>query len=145
MNIESILSTKGHDVRTIPSNMSVREAMRQMKSERIGALVVSEDGSRIAGIITDRGILWGIAEQGTEVLDQPIGVVMTRSVMTCRAEDPISAIMVLMTERRIRHVPVTDAEGRLAGIVSIGDVVKHRLDEIQLEADALREYIGAAR
>jgi CBS domain-containing protein len=144
MNIEGILAAKGRSVATTSAETKVAEATRRMREERIGALVVTAAEGDIAGIVTDRTILWAIADQGVAVLEQPVGSIMTREVATCTAEDRVSSIMALMTERRFRHVPVLDAEGRLAGIVSIGDVVKHRLDEIQLEADAMRDYIAGA-
>ena len=116
-----------------------------MRHERIGALVVSEDKTSIAGIISDRGIMDAIVDRGVEVLSERVGSVMTREVFTCSRHDRVSAVMALMTNRRIRHVPVVEHDGRLCGIISIGDVVKHRLDEIQREADAMREYISGSR
>lgn len=144
MKIESILAVKGREVRTIRPETPVGEAVRRMREERVGALVVTQGTDRIAGIVSDRGILWALAERGTGVLDQPVRSVMTQEVFTCRAEDAVSSIMAAMTQMRIRHIPVVDAEGGLAGIVSIGDVVKHHLDEIQAEADAMRDYISGA-
>jgi CBS domain-containing protein len=145
MDIESILSVKGREVRTIRSGAKVAEAVRRMHQERVGALVVSEDGRTIDGIISDRGIMNAIAERGVEVMNETVGSMMTREVFTCTSHDHVSAIMALMTERRIRHIPVLDGDGRLNGLVSIGDVVKHRLDEIQLEAESMREYISGVR
>jgi CBS domain-containing protein len=145
MDIESILSVKGREVRTIRPDAKVAEAVRRMQQERVGALVVSEDGATIDGIISDRGIMNAIAERGVEVMHDTVASMMTREVFTCVPQDHVSAIMALMTERRIRHIPVLDGEGRLSGLVSIGDVVKHRLDEIQLEAESMREYISGVR
>ena len=141
MNIEQILATKGRAVSTVDPGTRVGEVVDRMRQERIGALIVSADGSNIEGIVSDRGVLWAIADRGVAVLDEPVESVMTRDVITCRAADPVSGIMATMTDRRVRHIPVVDGSGRLEGIVSIGDVVKHRLDEIQEEADALRDYI----
>ena len=124
MNVEHILANKGREVKTIRPNASLEDALQRLRQERIGALVVSADGARIAGIISDRGIMWALADHGTAVLGASVGSVMTK--------------------RRIRHVPVVEGDGRLCGIVSIGDVVKQRLDEIQGEADALREYVTSA-
>jgi CBS domain-containing protein len=143
MDIESILAAKGREVRTIKPEAKVAEALHRMRRERVGALVVSEDGATIAGIVSDRGIMYAIVDRGVEVLDQPVGGIMTREVFTCSRRERVSAIMALMTERRIRHIPVVE-DGRLCGIISIGDVVKHRLDEIQGEADAMRSYITGA-
>ena len=145
MIIESILKSKGSEVRTIEPDATVAETLHRMRHERIGALVVSEDKTSIAGIISDRGIMDAIVDRGVEVLSERVGSVMTRDVFTCSRHDRVSAVMALMTNRRIRHVPVVEHDGRLCGIVSIGDVVKHRLDEIQREAEAMREYISGSR
>jgi CBS domain-containing protein len=144
MFIEAILTSKGSEVRTIGPDATVAETLHRMRHDRVGALVVSEDQSSIAGIISDRGIMDAMADRGVEVLDERVGSVMTRKVFTCFRHDRVSAIMALMTNRRIRHIPVVESDGRLCGIVSIGDVVKHQLDEMQREADAMRNYIGGA-
>jgi len=142
MIIESILKSKGSEVRTIEPDATVAETLHRMRHERIGALVVCEDKTSIAGIVSERGIMDALAEHGVEVLGARVGSVMTRKVFTCSRHDRVGAVMALMTNRRIRHVPVVENEGQLCGLVSIGDVVKHQLDEIQREADAMREYIG---
>ena len=145
MIIELILMSKGNEVRTIAPDVTVAETLHRMRGERIGALVVSEDKTSIAGIISERGVIDAIVDRGVEVLGERVGSVMSGNVFTCSRHDRVSAIMALMTNRRVRHIPVVDDGGRLCGIVSIGDVVKHRLDEIQREADAMREYIGGSR
>jgi CBS domain-containing protein len=142
MHIETILTRKGREVRTIQPETKVGEAVQRMREERVGCLVVSSDGRKIAGIVSDRGIMYSIAEHGVEVLDRPIRTIMTERVFTCSPQDRIGTLMVMMTERRIRHIPVVDGDGALCGLVSIGDVVKHRLDEIQTEAQAMRDYIS---
>lgn len=142
MNIALILASKGNEVRTIKPDTRVIDAMRRMREERISALVISEDGVRITGIISDRGIMQAITDRGVGVLEEPISSIMATEVVTCSREDPVSSIMALMTKRRIRHIPVVEADGRMCGLVSIGDVVKHHVDEIQREAEALREYIS---
>jgi CBS domain-containing protein len=142
MNIESILATKGRAVRTITARTTVGEAMRIMSHDRVSSLVVSDDGAAIDGIVSDRGLMNALVEHGTAVLERAIGSVMTREVFTCSRGDSVGAIMAAMTDRRIRHIPVVEEDGRLCGIVSIGDVVKHHLDEIQHEAAELREYIS---
>jgi CBS domain-containing protein len=131
-------------VRTIAPGASLADALQRLRAERIGALVVSADGARIAGILSDRDILDAIADHGTDVLGESVGGAMTARVFTCSREDRVSGIMALMTDRRVRHVPVVDEDGRLCGMVSIGDVVKQRLDEIEGEAAALREYVTSA-
>jgi CBS domain-containing protein len=141
MYIEQILARKGREVRTIEPTAAVSEALRRMRAERIGALVVLEDEARIAGILTDRRILNAIADQGPAMLEVPVTEVMTREVVTCSRRERVGEVMALMTERRIRYVPVVEEGGRLCGIVSIGDAVKHRLEEMRHEVDALREHI----
>ena len=142
MNIDTILRVKGRTVQTVSEQLTVGDAMRRMHDERVSALVVSGDGANIDGIVSDRGLMNVLVEHGTEVLGRSIGEIMTRKVFTCSRGDSVGAIMALMTDRRIRHIPVVDGDGRLCGIVSIGDVVKHHLDEIQREAADLREYIS---
>jgi CBS domain-containing protein len=145
MNVEYILASKGREVRTIKPDASVEEALQRLRAERIGSLVVSETGTDLVGIVSDRDILDAIADCGTDVLRVNVSGVMTGKVFTCSRDDRVSAIMALMTTRRIRHVPVVEEDGRLCGMVSIGDVVKQRLDEIQGEADAMREYVTSTR
>jgi CBS domain-containing protein len=144
MNIEAILASKGREVSTIRPDAVIAEAIQRMRQERISALVVSEDGAAIVGILSDRGIMNTIADQGIGVVEKSVRVAMTAEVFTCSRGDRIGAIMAAMTARRIRHIPVVEQDGRLCGIVSIGDVVKNHLDEIQREANDLREYISAA-
>jgi CBS domain-containing protein len=144
VNVEHILARKGRAVRTIAPDALLEDALRRLREERIGAFVVSEDGTHLLGILSDRDILDAIADHGTDVLGESVGSVMTEKVFTCSREDQVSAIMALMTDRRIRHVPVVEKDGRLCGMISIGDVVKQRLDEIQGEAEAMREYVTSA-
>ena len=144
MSVETILAAKGREVRTVAPDATVGEALRRLRDERVGALVVSPDGATVAGIVSDRDVLHAIADRGAAAMGEGVRDVMTEKVFTCSARDPVGAIMATMTNRRIRHVPVADGDGRLRGIVSIGDVVKHRLDEIGREAEAMREYIGGA-
>jgi CBS domain-containing protein len=143
MNVEYILASKGREVRTITPDASLEDALQRLCTERIGSLVVSENGTDLVGILSDRDILYAIADHGTAALGESVGSVMTAKVFTCSRDDRVSAIMALMTDRRIRHVPVVE-DGRLCGMVSIGDVVKQRLDEIEGEAAALREYVTSA-
>jgi CBS domain-containing protein len=145
MDVETILKSKGREVRTVAPDAAVAEALRRLRDERIGALVVSEGKTTVAGIVSDRGIMDALADRGAEVLGEHVGSVMTREVFTCSRHDRVSAVMALMTSRRIRHVPVVGDDGQLCGLVSIGDVVKHQLDGIQHDTAAMREYIGRAR
>ena len=134
------LRGKGTEVVTVDPQTSVKESLRRLVEHNIGALVVSEDGRRIQGILSERDVVRAIADRGPGVLDGPVASVMTAEVRTCDPETTVNELMGLMTERRIRHVPVVVDEV-LSGIVSIGDVVKHRLDELQTERDQLTAYI----
>ena len=111
--------------------------------KRIGAVVVTDKSGHIAGIVSERDIVHALAKEGVECLDRPVSEIMTREVLTCTAGDTIDELMSRMTARRCRHLPVV-SDGGLAGIISIGDVVKHRLHELQIEQTALRDYIQTA-
>ena len=138
MKVESILKSKGHDVRTIGSEVSLVLAVHQLSSIGIGALVVSDDGRRVDGLLGEREVVRGLAKHGAALLDMRVRDVMTRSVTTCSPQDTIRHAMAEMTRTRNRHLPVVD-DGALCGLISIGDVVKHRLEELELEALVLRD------
>ena len=140
MHVETILARKGK-VRTVHPDTIVSEAMRRLREERIGALVVSADGARVTGILADRRLLNALVDHGAGVLERRVEEVMTREVFTCTPRDRVAAVMGLMTERRVRYMPVVGEDGRLRGIVSLGDAVKHRLEEMRHEVEALREHI----
>ncbi len=141
MNVETILAGKGRDVLTITPDATVAEAVAKLAAARVGAVVVSADGKAISGILSERDIIHGLAEHGGALLDSPVDRLMTRDVETCGIGDTDREVLSLMTERRFRHLPVVE-DGVLSGIVSIGDVVKSRLDGIVSEADAMRDYIS---
>jgi CBS domain-containing protein len=141
MNVQSIIGGKGPVVATISQTATLRDAVAQLTERRIGALVVSGDGKAIEGIISERDIVRAASVSGPNALDGSVGSVMSTDVVTCSAGDGVDRLMALMTERRIRHLPVVDERGQLAGIVSIGDVVKARLSELEQENHALAEYI----
>jgi CBS domain-containing protein len=141
MNVQSIIGGKSPVVATITQTATLRQAVDQLTERRIGALVVSGDGKAIEGIISERDIVRAAAASGPGALDGSVGSVMSTDVVTCSAGDGVDRLMALMTERRIRHLPVVDERGHLAGIVSIGDVVKARLSELEQENHALAEYI----
>src|SRR5918911_4112386 len=141
MNVESILASKGREVSTIEPDATLAEALHRLRTERIGALVVSEDRERIVGIISDREIMWALDERGVDVLGEGVGCVMNEKPFTCSRDDRVSTLMATMTDRRIRHVPVVEKGGRLCGIVSLGDVIKYRLDEIRREVRELEAHI----
>ena len=141
MNVQSIIGGKSPMVATITQTSTLRQAIDQLTERRIGALVVSGDGRAIEGIISERDIVRAAAVSGAGALDGSVGSVMSTDVVTCSAGDGVDRLMALMTERRIRHLPVVDERGQLAGIVSIGDVVKARLSELEQENHALAEYL----
>ena len=143
MNVETILRNKGNWVATVRPDATLAEAVDILNRERIGALVVSEDGEDVAGVLSERDIVAALAEFGGDLLGRPVNTVMTHNVVTCEPSDTVGELMTEMTNRRIRHFPVL-ADGRLIGIVSIGDLVKSRLDEIEFEADSLRSFIAGA-
>ena len=141
MNVQSIIGSKGSDVATIPQTASLRDAVQALGERRVGALVVSGDGRAIEGIVSERDIVRAASAMGAEALDRSVGSVMSTDVVTCTHGDGVDRLMSLMTDRRIRHLPVVDERGQLAGIVSIGDVVKARLTQLEQENHALAEYI----
>jgi CBS domain-containing protein len=143
MTIKSILTHKGSGVVTIEPTANLATAARLLAERRIGAVVVSGLDRRVIGILSERDIVRAFAEHGGAALEQPVSQVMTRKVATCTAEETIVSIMERMTDGKFRHVPVVE-EGRLVGIISIGDVVKHRIGEIEHESAALRDYIRTA-
>ncbi|HEX6843160.1 MAG TPA: CBS domain-containing protein [Stellaceae bacterium] len=143
MNVETILRNKGGAVATIASHATIRDAAALLRRERIGALVVSSGGNKVEGILSERDIVHGLADRGTALLDMTVDALMTRRVFTCTPHDSVGDLMAMMTERRIRHIPVM-TDGMLVGIVSIGDVVKHRLDEMEYETSSLRSFIAGA-
>ena len=138
MKVASILKVKSARVVTTPGATSIATTARKLRDEQIGALVVSDDGATVLGIVTERDIVHGLADRGPSLLELPVSLLMTRSPVTCTPDDDIQTVMSRMTRFRVRHLPVVVA-GRLHGIVSIGDVVKHRLDELELEAGVLRD------
>jgi CBS domain-containing protein len=138
MKVASILKLKTSRVVTTPPGTSIATSARLLRDEHIGALVVSDDGATVLGLITERDIVHGLADRGPSLLDLPVSLVMTRAPVTCTPDDDIQTVMSRMTRLRIRHLPVV-VGGALRGIVSIGDVVKHRLDELELEAGVLRD------
>jgi len=143
MNVETILHNKGNWVATIRPDATVAEAVDILNKERIGAIVVSEDGKGVGGILSERDIVIALAEHVEDLLSRPVGDIMTRTVITCDPSDTVGKLMEEMTNRRIRHFPVV-ADGRLCGIVSIGDLVKSRLDEVEFEASSMRSFIAGA-
>lgn len=141
MNVQGILKGKGADVATIGPDASLGDATAALRDHGVGALVVSADGSKIDGIISERDVVRALAGHGGSTLGRSVSSAMSGDVVTCRAGDTVDELMAMMTDRRIRHLPVVDDAGALAGIISIGDVVKSRLGELEHENDQLYEYI----
>jgi CBS domain-containing protein len=140
MTVKSILAAKGGDLISIEPTATVDAAVKTLAKHRIGALLVLGPDHRVIGILSERDIVRVLAEQGADVLRQPLSQVMTRKVVTVGPSETVGAIMERMTNGKFRHVPVVDEE-QLIGIISIGDVVKHRLHEVEQESAALRNYI----
>jgi CBS domain-containing protein len=143
MTVRAILTFKGRDCVTISPDATLGEAARVLSQKRIGAVVITGAERRVAGILSERDIVHAVATNGAAALEQPVSSAMTREVVTCSEEETIPNLMQRMTSGRFRHIPVVE-RGRLAGIVSIGDVVKYRLAELEREHEALREYIATA-
>jgi CBS domain-containing protein len=144
MYVRDILATKGSRVFTTQPGATIAAITRLLAQHRIGAVLVTDEQEQVVGIISERDIVSGLAAHGGGVMQMTVADLMTRDVLRCQPEDTIADIMGVMTARRVRHLPVIE-DGRLAGLVSIGDVVKHRLDETKLEVDSLRDYVLAAR
>ena len=143
MTVEHILRSKGRNVVTIEPNRTLSEAARLLSERGIGAVVVSDPSHPVLGILSERDIVRAVAARGAAALDESVSRSMTGKVVTCTCESAINELMEIMTEGKFRHVPVVEG-GRLAGIVSIGDIVKHRLAEVEAETQAMREYIATA-
>lgn len=142
MHVATILEQKGRAVVTVRQDATVMEVARKLADKRIGAVVVLGAERKVIGIISERDIVRVLGSDGVEALSLPVDEAMTHEVMTCRETDTIDWLAGMMTEHRIRHLPVVE-NGRLIGIVSIGDVVKHHIAEVQMEAMAMRDYISA--
>jgi CBS domain-containing protein len=141
MTVGVILKSKKTEVATTRPDTAVETVAHRLRLEAIGALVVTDDAQRVLGVISERDLVHGLAEHGAGLLAKRVQDVMRRAGPTCTAETPIERVMSQMTHERVRHVPVME-RNRLCGIISIGDVVKHRLDEMESEVRVLRDYIA---
>jgi CBS domain-containing protein len=141
MNVHSILTTKGTAVATIDPTASLGDATASLRDHGVGALVVSSGGGQIEGILSERDVVRALAAHGGGTLGRSVASAMSTDVLTCRAADTVDELMAMMTSRRFRHLPVVDDDGALAGIVSIGDVVKQRLGQLENENQQLFDYI----
>ena len=142
MTVRIILEEKGRDVTTVGRATTLMEAARVLTQQKIGAVVVVDPDRQILGILSERDIVRAIAERGRDVMDQDVASVMTRKVVQCREESSINEVMEIMTNGRFRHLPVA-VDGRLAGIISIGDVVRRRIQDVEREAEDMKAYIAS--
>ncbi len=142
MSIAQVLRSKGSEVATVTADERVSDAVARLGERRIGALPVVEEG-RIVGIMSERDVIYCLRDHGAEVLEWPVSRVMTAPAITAPPETEVLAALALMTQRRIRHLPVVEGQ-EIRGIVSIGDLVKHRMERIEAEAEAMRAYIQSA-
>jgi CBS domain-containing protein len=140
MRVKHILSSKGDHVTKVASTETIRTTLMRLKTHNIGALVVSDDGETVVGIISERDLVRAMVDHETAFLTMRVADLMTRNVRTCSPDDDIEDVMDTMTNGRFRHMPVM-VDGRLVGVVSIGDLVKHRMGELVDETKALREYV----
>jgi CBS domain-containing protein len=143
MTVRAILDTKGHQVEGIQPGATLSAAVKLLGEKKIGAVLVLNVAGRIEGILSERDIVRVLSERGASVLDEPVSNVMTRKVVSCRQSDTVSGIMEMMTLGKFRHLPVVE-DGKVVGLISIGDVVKWRVREYETEQEALREYIKTA-
>ncbi len=142
MNVAQILKQKGNRIVSLPADARIGEAAGVLAAEGIGALMILDRMGKVAGILSERDVVRALAAHGMEAVALPVAEVMTANVIFCKPEDTIDRLMAEMTQRRFRHLPVMD-QGRVIGIVSIGDVVKNRIAETEAEAESLRQYIAA--
>jgi CBS domain-containing protein len=142
MTVAVILTRKGRDVVTTTPDSLMSDVCNLLETKGIGAVVISHGGEKVDGIFSERDFVRAIARQGASALERPVRDYMTQNVVTCEPDDKIAEVMQRMTQGKFRHMPVVE-NGRLAGIISIGDVVKHRIAEAEAEAMAMREYITA--
>ncbi len=142
MKVETALAAKGREVATVHPSATLATVAQRLRLERIGALVVLDEG-KVVGIISERDVVHAFAAHRADTSEIKVAEVMTRNVVTCRREDSLTRVLGVMTRQRVRHLPVLE-EGRLVGLISIGDAVKHRLDELELEAAVMRDAYVAA-
>lgn len=142
MTVKLILEQKGGEVFTLSPTESIEQATKALAERKVGALIVSDNGSTILGILSERDIVRAVARMSGKALGEPVSALMTKNVTTCTEGATIPEVMSLMTEGRFRHLPV-ERDGKLIGIISIGDVVKRRIADVEQEADEIRAYIAA--
>ena len=146
MKVQDILKGKKNvAVLTVRPDDTVLKFVQLLRGEGVGAMVVSQDGGSLDGIISERDVVRALAVDESKVLKWPVSAIMTKAVITCSPDDGIAEVARMMTERRVRHLPVRDRDNHLVGVISIGDVLKHRIDEVQFEATVLRDIAIASR
>jgi CBS domain-containing protein len=141
MSVRQLLKGKGTFVPVIQSDLLLNDVVDQLEIDSVGALVVTDDNSKVLGIITEHDIARGLKSHGRHVVDRPLRELMTKTVVTVDVNEPLSTVLKLMDEHQIHYVPVTE-EGSLCGIINMLDLVKYRLAEIETEANALKDYVG---
>ena len=144
MRIREILASKGSSVIVIGRESTVKELVALLKEHNLGAVVVSSDGHQVEGIVSERDVIRHL-DAGPHILDSSVETIMTAEVHTCTVRDSVDTLMALMTDQRIRHIPVVSDEGTLSGIVSIGDIVKNHVSNLQFERDQLQGYVSGTR
>lgn len=142
MYVKNILSRKGNDVVRISPDNTLLETARVLRENKIGAILACDSDGKMCGVISERDIVIAIARSGAAVLENKVSTCMTTGVYTCKPNDTIKQVMEVMTSRRIRHLPVVDDDSTIVGMISIGDVVKERINETEAEAEALKAYIA---
>ncbi len=142
MTVRAILDTKGHDIQSVEPQAKLSSAIKILGERKIGAVLVMSTG-RIEGILSERDIVRVLGGRGAAVLDEPVSAVMTKKVISCKQSDTVAAIMEMMTLGKFRHLPVVEGD-RVVGLISIGDIVKWRVREYEMEQEALRDYIKTA-
>ena len=142
MTVRAILDSKGHDVLSVEPEVKLSAAIKLLGDRKIGAVLVMNH-ARLEGILSERDIVRVLGERGARVLEEPVSAVMTRKVVSCRESDTVAGIMEMMTLGKFRHLPVVE-DGKVVGLISIGDVVKRRVQEFENEQEALRDYIKTA-
>jgi CBS domain-containing protein len=142
MTVRAILDSKGHQIQSVEPGARLSAAIKTLGERKIGALLVMNEG-RLEGILSERDIVRVLGERGAAVLEEPVSAVMTRKVVSCKQSDTVSAIMEMMTLGKFRHLPVVE-DGKVVGLISIGDIVKQRVQEYESEQEALRDYIKTA-
>lgn len=143
MTVRSILNTKGHQIISVEPDATLAAAVKLLGEKKIGAVLVMNQ-SRLEGILSERDIVRVIGKRGAAALEEPVSQIMTRKVVTCKETDTVAELMEIMTIGKFRHLPVTTDNGKVVGLISIGDIVKRRVQEYESEQEALRDYIKTA-